>query len=158
MKLVIKRQIQTLIFIWSSIALYIAFHSFIYNLYQDAYTLEQAKQWMVYLMWFTGAYLLLSILWIIQAYRHNPVKGFLWTEVVALEEDERGEIIDFKARKFASKITQSVGILVFLGYYVYALFSIQWVIEIRVLLIAFGLIYTLYALTYLLKLRALYFE
>lgn len=156
MKKVIKRQIQEMTFIWSTLLIMLMMIDLIQSLYEDY---EPSVSFGVFLV-FVVIYLIGTVIWVGFAFsKHTMSKGsriqsFLSSQVVILDEDERGLLIHYKS---SEKSTNIIFITIFTILTI--LFTLRiFTISISLLIMLLGVVYTLYCVSYLIYLRKYYSE
>lgn len=153
MKTVGKRLLQLLIFIWVSTFMFVYGLSLIrlmkLSINSDVIIDIEIRPFLVLL----AIYCILSILWIVQSKKKFNGNNFFRSDVVILDEDERGLLIHYKASQEAMHITQALAI----GLTTYTLAIHQLDIKIENLIVALAILYTVHVIVYYYKLKKMYY-
>ena len=93
------------------------------------------------------------VVWLLKAKKEYKGKNFLKSQIVILDEDERGLNIHYKASEAAMNFVQVISIIVLTVYILKGNYSIQ----IENLFIAGAILYTCYSASYYYNLKKMYF-
>lgn len=153
MKKVKVRTVQMLLFTWSSVVIY----SYGVLIIQDIKSAMSSAEFLeiniIPFLVLLGIYAVATIVWVLRAKKDCKGTKFLKSQVVILDEDERGYILHFKASEKAMNFVQVASIIIFFSFYQFGNF----VINIVPFMIIGAILYTFYLLIYYNTLKKLYY-
>lgn len=152
MKKVFKRQVQEFIFIWTSIAIVRLIIALIQGINEGQNVNVVFKSLMLTIFLYT----VITIIWMVRAKKEYIGNNFLSSQIVFLDEDERGMLIHYKACEKAGNVTQAVAVIVGIICLLNATLTRNTNVSLTNVIYFIGVCYSIYSLAYLSYLKKLY--